>query len=477
MGRRMREEHFLFEKGFVNLNHGSFGTYVKCVRDKLRSLQDAAEAAPDRYIRYEYPRLLDTSRALMASYLGVPVGDVVFIANATMAVNAVLRNLEFQQGDLIVYLDPIYGACEKTIDFLVETTPVESVKVKFTYPINDKDLVALFQQTLVRHRGKVRVALFETIASLPGVRLPFERLAEVARSENVLSLVDGAHAVGHLPIDLSRFQPDFFVSNCHKWLFTPRGCAVLYVPERNQHLMRSSLPTSHYFVPLPRPGVPPANNPLPPTGKSNFVSQFEFVGSVDNAPFLCLEEALRFRKEVCGGEEAIMTYCHHLARAGGRRVAEMLRTEVMDNDTLSLTNECCLVNVRLPLEVVDDDHNDSGSFSTDTISASATDSPAAVESALLGTHITATPMKSTVAKVPRAHVGTVTNFFSSACVTEHSTFIAFIFYRNAWWARFSAQIYLDLDDFEYGARVIHSLCQSVALRAYAPTLPEPVVCC
>ncbi|KIW79292.1 hypothetical protein Z517_05904 [Fonsecaea pedrosoi CBS 271.37] len=464
MGHRMRDEHFLFEKGFVNLNHGSFGTYVKCVRDKLRSLQDAAEAAPDRYIRYEYPRLLDASRAVMAEYLQVPVGDVVYIANATMAVNAILRNLQFEEGDLIVYLDRIYGACEKTIDFLVETTPVESVKVEYTYPISDDDLVAKFQQTLASHKGKVKVALFETIASLPGVRLPFERLVAVARSEHVLSLVDGAHAVGNFPIDLLKFQPDFFISNCHKWLFAPRGCAVLYVPERNQHLMRSSLPTSHYFVPVPRPGVPPANNPLPPTGKSNFVSQFEFVGSVDNAPFLCLEEALRFRKEVCGGEAAIMKYCHDLAHAGGRRVAEILGTEVMDNDTHTLTKECCLVNVRLPLEVSDDDNDDRvqpmGNNSESAPDSTAADSPQRV-----------------VAKVPRGHVPTVTNFFASNCVTEHSTFIAFIFYHNAWWARFSAQVYLEMEDFEYGAHVIEALCQSVAQRAYTPTLPAPVACC
>jgi len=68
---------------------------VKSVRDKLRSLQDAAEAAPDRYIRYEYPRLLDASRAVMADYLNVHVDDVVYITNATTAVNAILRNLQF----------------------------------------------------------------------------------------------------------------------------------------------------------------------------------------------------------------------------------------------------------------------------------------------------------------------------------------------------------------------------------------------
>lgn len=68
--------------------------------------------------------------------------------------------------------------------------------------------------------------------------------------------------------------------------------------------MRSSLPTSHWFEPVPRPGVKPTPNPLPPSTKSNFVQQFEFTGTVDNAALLCIPAALKFREEVCGGEDA-----------------------------------------------------------------------------------------------------------------------------------------------------------------------------
>jgi hercynylcysteine S-oxide lyase len=217
--------------------------------------------------------------------------------------------------------------------------------------------------------------------------------------------------------------------------------------------MRSSLPTSHYFKPLPRPGVSPANNPLPPTGKSDFVSQFEFVGSVDNGPFLCVPEALRFRREVCGGEEAIMNYCFDLARDGGRLVAQILGTEVMDNEDHTLTHQCCMVNVRLPLEVVDD---------RDEVNESSKGVPASDAN--------------TIAIVPSSQASTVTHFLTSACVTEYSTFIALIFYRNAWWARFSAQIYLELADFEYGAQVLKTLCQKVAQQSYAPTLPNAAAC-
>jgi hercynylcysteine S-oxide lyase len=146
----------------------------------------------------------------------VPLDEIVLVANATMAVNAVLRNLQFDEGDLIVYLDPVYGACEKTINFITETTPAESIKVEFTYPLCDDSLVQKFETVLDQFSGRIKVALFETIASLPGVRLPFERLTDVARSPGVLSLIDGAHGIGHLPLDLTKLRPDFFVSNCHK---------------------------------------------------------------------------------------------------------------------------------------------------------------------------------------------------------------------------------------------------------------------
>ena len=64
--------------------------------------------------------------------------------------------------------------------------------------------------------GKVKLAIFDTVVSAPGVRLPFEQLTKLCREKGVLSLVDGAHGVGHVKLDLGALDADFFVSNCHK---------------------------------------------------------------------------------------------------------------------------------------------------------------------------------------------------------------------------------------------------------------------
>jgi selenocysteine lyase/cysteine desulfurase len=64
--------------------------------------------------------------------------------------------------------------------------------------------------------GKVKVAVFDTVVSMPGVRVPYERLVKACKEAGVLSIVDGAHGIGHLELDLEELDADFFVSNCHK---------------------------------------------------------------------------------------------------------------------------------------------------------------------------------------------------------------------------------------------------------------------
>jgi selenocysteine lyase/cysteine desulfurase len=141
--------------------------------------------------------------------------------NATTGINTVLRNLVFQPGEHILYFATIYGACERTVSYITETTPAKSVKISYTYPVEDDWLVSAFKSKVKEVEdagGKVKIAIFDTVVSMPGVRMPFEKLTAACKELGVLSCIDGAHGVGHLKLDLGAFDPDFFVSNCHKYV-------------------------------------------------------------------------------------------------------------------------------------------------------------------------------------------------------------------------------------------------------------------
>nr|KMM70589.1 isopenicillin N-epimerase [Coccidioides posadasii RMSCC 3488] len=450
-GKPMRKL-FPLHPDWTNLNHGSFGTFPHAVREERQRFEDELDGIPDTFIRYASPGYIDNSRAALAKYLNVPMNEVVYVKNATTGVNVVLRNLVYKPGDIIVYFSCIYGACEKTIAYLAEVTPLKARKIMLEFPCTHDDIIQRFTDVVRKARAEglnVRIALFDTIASQPGLRLPFERLVETCREEGILSCIDGAHGVGQIPLDLAKLNADFFVSNCHKWLYTPRGSAVFHVPVRNQHLIRTTLPTSWGFQPAPdvlSDAVPRSSKPirfpsvLPPGGsKSTFEHLFEYVATNNDIPYFCIPAALKFRQEVCGGEARIMEYCENLAFEAGNLVAKILGTDILCEPGAEMQTtrgasqfrRCALVNVRLPIAVDDGTgahHEGNKGYPVIKLSS----------------------------------VEPLARWIEKELTYKHNTMLP-VFHLGAWmWARLSAQIYLELEDFEWAGNVMKGILERVA---------------
>ena len=181
--------------------------------------------------------------------------------------------------------------------------------------------------------------------------------------------------------------------------------------------MRSSLPTSHGFVPKQSSNLV---SPLPPSKKSEFVNQFEFTGTIDTSPYLCVTKALEWRSKITWkdlkGEEAIMGYYQHLARAAGDIVSSILGTEVMENEEKTLGN-CAFANVQLPLSLETDAAND------------------------------------------YATAVAIAQWLSKLLVEEYNTFLAILIHGGKWWVRLSAQVYLTEEDFKWGGKVLKEVCE------------------
>jgi hercynylcysteine S-oxide lyase len=204
----------------------------------------------------------------------------------------------------------------------------------------------------------------------------------------------------------------------------PRGCAILYVPFQNQHLIRTTFPTSHGFKELPHPGgtSQPSQNP----SDDPFGDLFYWAATIDMSPYLCIPSALNFRTKL-GGEDAIRNYSFDLARTGGQLVAEILGTEVMDNKTKSLS-QCCFTMVRLSLNFAT---CQSSSLATEDQSLSPEQGPAIVK------------------------------WIMEKLMNEHDTWIPMKYYSGAIWVRLSAQAYLELEDFEWAAQILSGLCHQI----------------
>ncbi|KAI6710949.1 hypothetical protein JHW43_006515 [Diplocarpon mali] len=459
-GHPMREEHFQFASTYKPINHGSFGTHPLPVRSAHSALQSQAIARPDTFVSYTTFPLLARSRVQLAPLLGVHHDEIALIPNATTGVNTVLRNVAWQSGDVVLAFSTIYAACEKTLASIGELTPLRLEKVDITYPLEDAEIVRAFVARLraVRAAGKrVRLAMFDTVLTFPGARFPWEELVRICREEGVWSLVDGAHGIGELfswggeglgdgHIDLAHVgetSPDFFVSNCHKasnpalvpnpdqannrWLYTPRSCAVFHVrrdpfviviapkkvPFRNQHLIHTSLPTSHGYQ---HADAPPEDT----SGRTRFIYLFDFVATIDYTPYMCIPAALDFRRSVCGGETRIREYCFDVARRGGDAMAAILGTSVMTTPTQTM-RQCAFANVELPVTL-----------------SSGQDEPG---------------------DLPIEEAGAVAAWLRETAAREMDTYLQTAVHGGKLWVRLSGQIYLEVGDFEWVAHRLGPLCE------------------
>lgn len=448
----------------------------------LQALHTESEARPDVFVRVTHPARLNNSRHLFAKFLNAPPSTVVIVPNATTGVNTVLHNLEWQKGDTILYFSTTYGSCINTLLYLAETTQVILTQIPlFTRTsLSTSAILTSVRETVASQRSAgltPRLVLLDTIVSQPGILLPFPELLSLCRELRMYSLVDAAHGIGHIPLNLTELDPDFLVTNAHKWLFVPRACAVMYVPERNQDLIRSSIPTSANFV--PRNAVGGAKNPLSAAvgasagehdkhladnDNTRFVKLFEYVGTLDSLPYLCVPAALEFRDKVCGGEEMIGTYCADLASRGAEKVAEMLGTEVLNNEEKTLTTGISMVNVCLPLDPaklarLHAVHHGLGDMAITSTPASATECE--VEAAQTAGALSSAAISEEKPAQAPAFAVHVANWMQAQMVKEHKTFMAIGWWDGRFWTRLSAQIYLDFEDFVWAGQVLRELCEKV----------------
>lgn len=368
--------------------------------------------------------------------------------NATTGVNTVLRGLSETWAadglDEILEFNTIYGACGKTIDYVVDSTHgrVSSRTIDLLYPISDADILARFTDTVRQSRAegkRPRVLLLDTASSIPAVVFPFQAIVKACRDLGILSLVDAAQGVGMIPFDLTALDPDFFVTNCHKWLFVPRSCAIFYVATRNQHLLLSTVPTSHGYVPRGKSNsMLQSAMPLLSSEKSRFVELFAYVGTLDNSSYLCVKDAIEWRERVLGGEERIREYCNALARDGGIKVAEELGTWVLRTEEGTL-RQCPMVNVALPLVVAPEADS---KVRTDPV------------------------IRKVDTVIPYHDANRIWEWMTKVMVDEHQTFLPFYYYEGRFWARLCAQVYLDINDFEWAGKTIKGLCERVAKKEY-----------
>jgi selenocysteine lyase/cysteine desulfurase len=211
--------HFGLSPTYTNLNHGSYGSCPLSVTANQTAWIRQCEENPDLWYRsgLGFDNVFDFQdrvRAKMAGYINGGFNDTVFVDNASNGVNAVLRSLArtLPPGKKIMLLNTAYYMVKMVLQYL---EPSQTLMVNITLPGSNADILSTVGAALAAN--DVYAASFSHIVSVPAVILPVKELTALCHAHGTLVLIDGAHALGQIPVDVTDLGADFWLGNGHKW--------------------------------------------------------------------------------------------------------------------------------------------------------------------------------------------------------------------------------------------------------------------
>ena len=298
------KEKFLLDPNVVFLNHGSFGATPRPVFEAYHEWQRRLEWQPVQFLGTDLAQYLAEARAALAAYVKADPANLAYVPNATFGVNVVARSLPLGPGDEVLTTDHEYGACDNAWRFLSQERGFEYVVRSVEMPASTP--TAIIDQLWQGVTPRTKVIFLSHITSPTALCLPVAEICARARAANILTVVDGAHALGQIPLDMATLGADFYTSNGHKWLCSPKGSAFLYAHPQAQHLLQPLVISW---------GWGPAKTF---TFGSDFLDYLQWLGTDDVSAYLSVPAAIDFQAE--HDWPTVRQACHALVRQALDRI-------------------------------------------------------------------------------------------------------------------------------------------------------------
>ena len=275
------KSQFLLDPEVTFLNHGSFGACPKLIFEKYQYWQLELEKHPVQFITKHQAGYLKNAKESLADYVGCAPEDFFFTANPTVAINTVMRSIKLEPGDEILSTNHEYGAMDRTWHFYCEKSGAKYIRQNIPLPIQSKE--SLLEDFWKGYTSKTKIVFINQISSATALIFPVKEIIQKAKSLGLITIIDGAHVPGHIDLNLTDLDPDYYTGTLHKWMLAPKGCSFLYVKKELQNNIDPLVVGWGYQSESP--------------SKSRFLDYHEFQGTRDISAFLTAPTVIQFLKE------------------------------------------------------------------------------------------------------------------------------------------------------------------------------------
>lgn len=295
------KDFFLIDQTVVFLNHGAYGACPAPVFETYQNWQLEMECQPVDFLGRLSTAMLKEARISLAEYVNADAEDLIFVPNTTTGINAVARSWQLQPGDEVLGTNHAYPSVDNTWGYVCQRSGAKYIRRPIALPLTtEEDFIEVFWQGVT---AKTKVISISHITSPTSLTLPIKEICRRARESGIMTVIDGAHAPGHIPLNLNELGADFYTGNCHKWLCAPKGSAFLHVRKEHQEMLVPSVVSNWW-------------------GKdSTFTERHEWQGTRDISAFLSIPAAIEFQKRY--NWDSVRKNCHTLAVETRQRIAEL----------------------------------------------------------------------------------------------------------------------------------------------------------
>jgi isopenicillin-N epimerase len=205
---------FLLDPTVVYLNHGGYGACPRPVFEEYQRWQLELERQPTLFFSTRVTELLKQARTRLAAYLSTTPDNLIFVTNATTGGNYIAQSMNLQPGDEVLTTDHEYGAMDRLWEFVCRQAGACYVRQPLPLPLTSaEEVVETLWRAVTPH---THVIFMSHVTSPTALILPVEEVCRRAREAGILTVIDGAHAPGQIPVNVEAIGADFYTGNCHK---------------------------------------------------------------------------------------------------------------------------------------------------------------------------------------------------------------------------------------------------------------------
>jgi len=218
---------FSIDRNIVNFNNGYVSPSPRPVQDAMRRYLEYTDMGPYHTMVATLEHQIEAVRRHLAQAAGCDAEEMAITRNASEALENAQYGIDLKPGDEVLTTDQDYPRMLTTYAQRERREGIVLKTISFPVPPPSMDdLYRRFEQAIT---PRTKIIHFCHITNRTGQIFPVRKICQMARSRNIASIVDGAHAFSHFPYKISDLDCDYYGTSLHKWTYAPIGTGFLYV--------------------------------------------------------------------------------------------------------------------------------------------------------------------------------------------------------------------------------------------------------